>query len=154
MSNPGYGQIWWTWESLGWLCLGVAPTLISPPSSWPISGAAITKWVITKQPTVTQHIILEASRPKSASVGWSEEVGRATVSLKALGEDPPFYLPASGGSKHSLPWGCIILTLASIFTLAFPLCLHLSCFSYERLSLDLGSTWVIQDALSHLDILN
>lgn len=147
MASPGYGETWWTWESLWWLCLGVTPTLVSPPSSWPISVAAITKSVTTKQPTVTQHAILEASSPKSASMGWNEEVSRVTVSLKALGEDLPFPLPASGGSKHSLAWVCIILTLVSIFTLAFLLCLHLSCFSYGCLSLDLGSTWVIQDDL-------
>lgn len=37
--------------------------------------------------------------------------------------------------------------MVSIFTLAFLLCLHLSCFSYGCLSQDLGSTWVIQDDL-------
>ena len=80
----------------------------------------------------------------------NQGVGRVSSFLKTLGEDPSLLLPASGGFRCSLTCGNKTQTSASICTgllsCVSPL---LSVFSFliKHLSLNLESTWLIQDDL-------
>ena len=46
----------------------------------------------------------------------NQDVGRASIPLKAQRENPSLLLPASCGARHSLAYGCINLISASIYT--------------------------------------
>ncbi|XP_006881183.1 PREDICTED: small EDRK-rich factor 1-like [Elephantulus edwardii] len=73
--------------------------------------------------TVLHHVaVLESRCPKSTH--WQ---GHAPP--KAYNENPSLFLPASGGSKHSLPCGSVTHISAST-CLSF--CIFISCvFSYK-----------------------
>ena len=70
-------------------------------------------------------------------------------SLETLGKNLSSPPPASVGSRPFLVCGCITPSAASTFTWLSSLCLCflLSSLLQGHLSLDLGSTWIVQDNL-------
>ena len=78
-------------------------------------------------------------------------VGRATLLLKALQENPSLPFPVSGGPWHSLSWVSRTSASASVFTWPSSLCLCLSSpylFLIRHLSLDFGPTLIQDDLIS------
>ena len=61
-------------------------------------------------------MVLEAKSPKLVSTGQNQRVGGTTLLPETLGENLFLVLPASGGCRHYLFYGCIALSFAFGFT--------------------------------------
>lgn len=75
-----------------------------------VSGVCRNKLPQTGWLTMRHHLLSQVWRPEVRNQG----VSRAPLPLRALGENPSWPLPASGGSWCSLASGCITPVSASV----------------------------------------
>lgn len=70
---------------------------------------------------------------------WNPDAGRAELPPEALRGKPSLPLPAAGGGRRFLAWGC--LSLLHIQTTFFSLCVCLSKLSLPLIMMDMSVFW-------------